>query len=254
MKKLTQSCILTGAAPEELRRAAVERAAWALCTSPREDGPCGACRSCRKVFAGVHPDVEFLEREEDKSGKLRKEIVVEQIRSMAQRSSVLPNEGAVRVIILPEADTMNENAQNAFLKLLEEPPAFLLFELCARRIDSLLPTIRSRCAPQKLGAGGESEDGEEALQRAEQFLDCVKDSAGRLLCCAGMEKLTGAELLAVMNAARHLAVERFAPGPGVPELEEILSTAMRYLQQNVGVKHVTGYLAVTEMRNELWPK
>ena len=254
MKKLTQSCILTGAGAEELRQAAVERAAWALCASPLPEGPCRACRSCRKVFNGSHPDVEFLEREEDKSGKPRKEIVVDQIRRMAQRSSVLPNEGAVRVIILPEADLMNEAAQNAFLKLLEEPPAFLMFELCARHMDALLPTIRSRCAPEKLGAGDAAADEEEALRQADAYLESVNDSARRLLCCTGMEKLSPAELQAALQAARRRAVERFAPGPGVPELEEILSTALRYLQRNVGVKHVTGYLAVTEMRNELWPK
>ena len=129
------------------RSRAREMAAAALCESSGAK-PCRACRHCRKVFQGafpgIHPDVALVERAADKSGKLRREITVDQIRALAVDAAVLPNEADGKVYIFPEADTMNIAAQNAFLKLLEEPPPNWMFILVASRLERLLPTILSR--------------------------------------------------------------------------------------------------------------
>ena len=159
--------ILTGS-----REAAVERArelaAEALCQGepPR---PCRACRACRKVFRGVHPDVTVVERRTDESGKPRKEILVDQIRALSAEAVVRPNEGSARVYIFPEAEAMNTSAQNAFLKLLEEPPVQAYFLLCAEDPERLLETVRSRCAQLRLG-GAAAAAGKKVRDRAGAFL------------------------------------------------------------------------------------
>ena len=114
-------------------------AAASLCENAC-DIPCGTCRCCRKVFSGIHPDVNVFERE---SGK--KEFSVKIIRDIITPSVYIkPNEADGRVCILKDAHTMNASAQNAFLKILEEPPANVRFFLLCDNSVNLLETIRSR--------------------------------------------------------------------------------------------------------------
>ncbi len=109
--------------------------AGALCTG--ETHPCGSCTNCRLAFAGTHPDVTVVEP--DKGS-----IKVDAIRDLRQDAYVKPNQAPRRVFLLDGADKMNEAAQNALLKVLEEPPAYALFLLLAESAAALLPTIRSR--------------------------------------------------------------------------------------------------------------
>lgn len=218
-------------------------AAERLCQGP--DAPCGHCRHCRKVFQGpfpgIHPDVALVERQTNSAGKLRREITVDQIRGLGVDALVLPNEAARKVYILPEADAMNPSAQNAFLKLLEEPPAFVTFVLCARNREALLETVRSRCAEERAGAGADPVS-RQAQLRAQGFLDARGDRAELLRCCAAMEKLTGDQLLEAVECLRSLAVRAVPPAEALA-LDAFLSRAVQYLRANVGPKHVTGYLS-----------
>ena len=122
MEHRTHATILSGAGEDTKERARTLAAAL-LCESGGAR-PCRQCRHCRKVFRGdypgIHPDVQVVERQPNSSGKLRREIVVDQIRALSEDALVLPNEAESKVYILPEADAMNTAAQNAFLKLLEE--------------------------------------------------------------------------------------------------------------------------------------
>ena len=155
MEKMMHSYIISGDG-DAARSRAREMAAAALCESSGAK-PCRACRHCRKVFQGafpgIHPDVALVERAADKSGKLRREITVDQIRALAVDAAVLPNEADGKVYIFPEADTMNIAAQNAFLKLLEEPPRGVMFLLCAESREKLLETVQSRCGEIRLAGG-----------------------------------------------------------------------------------------------------
>ena len=101
-------------------------------------GAVGTAVACYLARDGA--DVALVERAADKSGKLRREITVDQIRALAVDAAVLPNEADGKVYIFPEADTMNIAAQNAFLKLLEEPPRGVMFLLCAESREKLLET------------------------------------------------------------------------------------------------------------------
>ncbi len=113
----------------------------------RETGNRCECPSCRKIDKGIHPDVALVEFTGVKN------IKVDQIRDeIEERLYLRPFEGRFKIVIVDECERMNHNAQNAFLKTLEEPPPDSLIILLSSRSDSLLPTLRSRCRVVEFGA------------------------------------------------------------------------------------------------------
>lgn len=136
---------------------ALDLAAGLLCTADdRAARPCGVCRACRLVASGVHPDVHRIGPE----GPGRQVVMggpgsrVRGIRELIAELALLPVEGGARVAIIEAAHRMNEDAQAALLKTLEEPGAGVTLILCADAEEPLLPTIRSRCARLRLGPVG----------------------------------------------------------------------------------------------------
>lgn len=110
-----------------------------------DDPPCDACRPCRRIAAGVHADVQVVTVEPSDEGPQHKAISVGQMREVERAVALNPFEGRTRVVIIDPADAMNSEAQNAFLKTLEEPPPHVTFVLITAREERLLSTIRSRC-------------------------------------------------------------------------------------------------------------
>jgi DNA polymerase-3 subunit delta' len=110
---------------------------------------CDACDSCRRIDAGVHPDVYWV-RPESKSRR----ITVEQIREFENAVNLKPSLGRVKVGVLVDADCLGEEASNAFLKTLEEPPAQTIIILLTAEPQRLLPTILSRCLRISFGPSG----------------------------------------------------------------------------------------------------
>ncbi|MGB9699155.1 MAG: DNA polymerase III subunit delta' [Thermodesulfobacteriota bacterium] len=109
------------------------------CLTPPHIGDCcDQCASCQKFNAGTHPDLIFTEP----AGEV---IKIGQLRDLQTRLRFRPWEGKARICILEAAESMNEEAANAFLKTLEEPPADTYFFLITSRPHMLLPTILSRC-------------------------------------------------------------------------------------------------------------
>jgi len=130
--------------------------------APAQDDACGTCGPCRKIEKGVHPDVVVLAEErvmakagrwEPKGGRTpSKDIVVDQVRDLVDHRLAMKRfEGRRRFVVIDPADAMNAQAQNALLKTLEEPPDDTTLVLVASSPDSLLPTIRSRCARVTFG-------------------------------------------------------------------------------------------------------
>ncbi len=100
----------------------------------------------RRVASGGHADLLTVERGVDeKSGRSRAEIVVDDARRIADFLHLTPAEGGWRVVVVDSADEMNRHAANAVLKILEEPPRQALLLLVSNAPSRLLPTIRSRC-------------------------------------------------------------------------------------------------------------
>jgi DNA polymerase-3 subunit delta' len=100
---------------------------------------CDGCISCKKIDSGTHPDLMVITPEKG-------EIRVGEIRKVEEALSFKPYEGRRKVVIIDDADTMNQSAANAFLKTLEEPPDESLLILIAANPDMLPDTIRSRCS------------------------------------------------------------------------------------------------------------
>ena len=134
---------------------ALDLAAGMMCDAPHPaDRPCRECRGCRLVERGSHADVHRLaptgsgnqirigDRTEPEPGTIRRLIA---------DLALLPVEGGARVALVEGAERMNEEAQSALLKTLEEPPAGVMIVLCVDREDALLPTVRSRCVRLRLG-------------------------------------------------------------------------------------------------------
>lgn len=114
-------------------------------------------QASRLVASGAHPDLKIVSKEiNPKNGKIREEIVVEQIRDFINFFNLKPAFGGFRVVIIDAAEDMNDKTQNALLKMLEEPPPRSLLLLVSHMPWGLLPTIRSRCrnlgfAPLEVG-------------------------------------------------------------------------------------------------------
>lgn len=103
-----------------------------------EDAPCGACRSCRLVEMDRHPDVFVVSPQKGR-------IKIESIRELQRVVALSPVEGRRRVCVINRMDLATLSAANCLLKTLEEPPPRVILVLTADRLDSLLPTILSRC-------------------------------------------------------------------------------------------------------------
>ncbi|MEG2039204.1 MAG: AAA family ATPase [Oscillospiraceae bacterium] len=116
---------------------ATEIAEKILCTGDIK--PCGQCNSCHKVNSGIHPDVVIIGKEDGSQS-----IKVDAIRKLISEAYISPNDGDYTVVIIREAELLNIASQNALLKLIEEPPAHLVFILTVTNRHSMLDTILSR--------------------------------------------------------------------------------------------------------------
>lgn len=112
--------------------------AQALNCEKKDGDACGQCRSCRNIQSGNHPDVLYLQPEEDY-------IRIEEIRKVQKNLGYKAFEGRWKIAILDGCEEMSVGASNAFLKTLEEPPARTSIILICANYLSLLPTIFSRC-------------------------------------------------------------------------------------------------------------
>ena len=150
--KLHHAWLLSG--PRGIGKAtlAYQFARFVLAGGPTEGGEGGPLSISpdhpvfRRVASGGHTDFLAIERSiNEKTGKRRSEIVVDDVRRIGRLVSLTPGEGLWRVVIVDGAEDMNRNAANAILKYLEEPPSRTLILLVSHAPARLFPTVRSRC-------------------------------------------------------------------------------------------------------------
>ena len=137
---LAHAYILAGPHGSGKHTIALNFTAALACENRYRDGlplPCRTCPSCRKILEGKSPDVIHIE-------KTGLSVKIEQIRNLRRDVVTLPNDLENKIYIIGDADTMTEEAQNAFLLTLEEPPPFVRFFLLCEKPEKLLETVRSR--------------------------------------------------------------------------------------------------------------
>ncbi len=122
------------------RTVAIEFAKAVNCENEEERLSNCKCPSCKKIDSMNHPDI-FLIHPEGKSNSIK----IEKIREIIYQASLKPYEARKRIFIINDAECLREEAQNAFLKVLEEPPKNHIMILTSSNIAGLLLTVISRC-------------------------------------------------------------------------------------------------------------
>ncbi len=222
--RMPHAVMLVGPAGLGRELAAVEVAAMMVC---RQEGLVGCtCSSCQRVRRGLHPDVAVLR------GEGKKNIIkIEPIRQIVTEAPGRPYEGAARVWILDgvEGGRFGQEAANAFLKVLEEPPEHVRFVLLAANPEAVLATIRSRCqglalpgpvqvarllgeesGPEELAALGD--EGREAAAQVEAVRE-------------GLEEALSGEVLGLLRAARRAGSTPFGLEAAALAVTEVATTA-----------------------------
>ena len=156
---LSQAYIFEGAEGTGRMELAMYVAKSLLCTGDEAQGkPCRQCHACRLIDGGNHPDCIVVTHEAAKT------ISVNDIREqVVEDTAVRPYYGGRKIYIIPEAELMKKEGQNALLKTIEEPPAYVLIILIVKNKELLLQTIRSRCVTLSFRAEPDFHPDDEAV-------------------------------------------------------------------------------------------
>lgn len=210
--------------------------------------PCDNCKCCRLVDGGNHPDIIYTAPEPKK-----KNISVAQIRQVRADAYIKPHMPGRKIFIINKADTMNEQAQNALLKTLEEPPENVLFILITESSSAFLDTIISRCVCLSLLAPSrqESIDFIKANTDAspidiENAVDSARNNIGKALTLLGRSStptnalaeefahqlFAGAPAIELLKSVHPIEKDRVAAGEFVTQLKAIIADKIRLGQNN----------------------
>lgn len=166
--KVSHAYILNGPDKSGKRMLAESFAAALQCEKGGEN-PCMACHSCKQAVSGNHPDIVHLQHEKPAT------ISVDEIRKQVNNDmGIKPYSGPYKIYIIDEAEKMNQQAQNALLKTIEEPPSYGVILLLTTNADLFLPTILSRCITLNLKAVPDREI-KEYLMKVYQIPDYQAD-------------------------------------------------------------------------------
>ena len=257
-EEIRHAYILSSPSTDAAVQAAMRIAGAAVCRGSAPL-PCGRCPACRKAEAGVHPDIQVISRPENEKGQKKREMTVDQIRTVSSDAAILPNEAPRKVYIFLEAETMNTEAQNAALKLLEEPPNGAVLLLCTSNAVRLLSTVRSRCVEINIPAdSAENSENLQALVNA--YLKTVASGSRFALWkfCEdnnglSIQEMTDFCLSAIQEITDMLCARHDSLGMSRELLfstEQLLETCVRYLSVNVNVKQVFSLLETGPMPNK----
>lgn len=240
---LSHAYLISGGSGQSRAEFARRMAAAYLCEGP--DRPCGRCRHCRKVSAGAHPDVITVTVPADK-----REISVDQARSLRTDAYIRPNEGERKVYVIDPADAMNPVAQNALLKVLEEGPPYAAFLLLAEQPGRLLETIRSRCEGIALPPEEEAPDAallEKSADLVRVLLHGSELEAAEHLAALEQEKLKSGQMADLLACAERSAAQELIDNPRrSAKLLRALKQCRENAVFNPGAGHVLGWL-LTEL-------
>ncbi|NOD34828.1 MULTISPECIES: DNA polymerase III subunit delta' [unclassified Ruegeria] len=213
-----------------------------------------------RIQSGAEPGLATITRSLNEQGRLRGEIVVDDVRKLGKFFGLSSADGGRRVVIVDSADEMNVSAANALLKMLEEPPARTTLLLVSHQPSRLLPTIRSRCRTLRLGPLSPqdmqtalSQTGTEVPAQTEHLAALAAGSVGdavRLINLGGLDIY--AELVAIlgtlprMDRQRALALAEAAAQRGAADRFELLLTLIDVALSRLALTGATGTPPVPE--------
>ena len=142
--KISHAYIFIGPSGVGKKLAAVNFAKAVNCLDPKDSDACGVCAQCRKIDASNHPDVSIISPQDEDSS-----FGIDKVRAVIKDIGLKPFEGRKKVYILDGADSMTQEAQNALLKTMEEPPLSAILILIAQNINAVFSTIQSRAKKVK---------------------------------------------------------------------------------------------------------
>ena len=221
--RLPHALILEGG-DEATRLAAAREIACALVCESGGEKPCGVCPKCRKAQAGSHPDLYLIEPEKDGAP-----IKVDAIRTLKSHATLRPNDGDKSVFHIREAQLMNVQAQNALLKILEEPAPHVSILLTCPSKAALLETIRSRATAFALSNETATDTTDEtAPQTAKEILRtlCEGSELDLLVLLAPLQK-DRPLFRAALSAVRPLLRDALVADGNLPAMTEEAETALQ---------------------------
>jgi DNA polymerase-3 subunit delta' len=261
------SAYLLSGPPEPTRAAALRFARGLVCTASGAERPCEACGPCRRSapraeiaidgtgksgplyrHVGDHPDLLWVERGADDT-----RVRIGQIRAVQQALRLRANEGGFRAAVIADAEWLNQEAQNALLRLLEEPPPRTALVLVAATSSGLLATVRSRCQrvafprpePRLDDAPPETRELAARIEEAARLavpdlLDWAEQFRGaRADAAAGVaELLETAGLVLRERVARRVAAGDAAPLPELDAFRDLQSCRKALAQRNANPQMV----------------
>lgn len=174
--RFPHAILIESGGAEERKKLARLIAQALVCTSSGER-PCGKCAACQKAAAQAHPDI--LEAE---GGEAARSFHIETVREVREDVFILPNEAQNKVYLLLNAQSMSPQAQNALLKVLEEPPSYAIFLLACDSKTKMLPTILSRVTTVALDAPVQELTA--AAGKKEQKVNDLSDQMARAVAAA----------------------------------------------------------------------
>jgi len=137
--KVSHSYLLSGEAGSGKKMIARSFAAALQCEKGGAEA-CLVCDSCKKAIGNNHPDIIYVKHEKSNV------ISVDEVREQVIHDAIIrPYYSKYKIYIIPDAELLNVQAQNALLKTIEEPPEYVVIMLLVKNADVLLPTILSRC-------------------------------------------------------------------------------------------------------------
>ena len=182
--RIPHAFIIEGAKEEE-RRALADFLAKAL-VCKGDEKPCGVCAACKKIDSKSHLDYKIFEGR-GKTGA----VAIDDVRELRSDVYVAPNEADRKIYLVCNAHRMNEYAQNALLKSLEEPPEYAVMILECEERAQLLETVRSRCATFRVG---EVQNAEVSLKKLEKSKELAEKLARAIV------SPTEADLMALIGS------------------------------------------------------
>ncbi len=170
--RIPHAIILEGANETKRMEFAETLAKALVCSSElNEVKPCGKCPNCQKASSDSHVDIKKVI-----GTNKSKTVSVDDIRKVRADAYVVPNEAERKVYIIANAHKMNETAMNAFLKVLEEPPAYVNFILECEDKAMLLQTVKSRCVSFRLGDLSDDSVTKKKLEKAYEDAKTVSEA------------------------------------------------------------------------------